>query len=164
MKKKIEILGRKVPILAVMMAILIIGTASAAVFLNYATLSGNATVGSSVSVFDSGDIDVTGTITGVLDFNSPATFTIKNTGDVPVTVELAGTIDAVEPSPVDTEGLSITYAGVDVTTDGDITTVIVPTGTVADPGISTITVTLEAVPNIQPGTYTVTVTVNPPTV
>jgi len=39
MKKKIELFGKKVPILAVVMAVLIIGTASAAVFMNYATLT-----------------------------------------------------------------------------------------------------------------------------
>ena len=44
--RTISIFGRKMPILAILMAALIVGTASAAVYSHYATLTGTVNVGS----------------------------------------------------------------------------------------------------------------------
>ena len=160
MKKKLNILGRKVPVLAVMMVILVIGTASAALITNYATLSGDVTVTNPVSVYDSNNALITGVDIGVLDFNSPTTFTIKNSDVVLVTVELGGSITAVGDSPIDTTGLSIAYL-VDGVPISEGNQVEVPGAESGLDGESIVTVTLNAVPNVEPGTYTVQVAVNP---
>ena len=161
MNKKLNIFGRKVPVLAVMMVLLVIGTASAALIENYANLSGDVTVTNPISVYDSNGALTTTTVVGDLDFNSPAIFTITNSGINDATVELAGSILPADDFQPDTIGLSITYSVEGGSIPEGTTQVLVPGGDVANPGQSVVTVTLNAVPNIEPGTYIVTVAVNP---
>ena len=113
MKKKFDIFGRKVPVLAVMMVILVIGTASAAIFTNYATLSGDVTVDTGISVNGIPLDDV-----GDLVFSDQsASFTINNAGDEAVNIWLVTTIYEVdaygdiigEPLTI-TDGFDIVYS------------------------------------------------------
>ena len=165
MKKKIDILGRKVPILAVMMALLVIGTASAALISNYATLTGDVTVTNPITV--NGGIETITFTEGV------ATFNIANSGTEPVLVNLDTKLyfNVVNPVPgdelINTEGTTIEYNTVeaidvvgvapDDVYDGNYVSVplTVPVG-----GIDVI-VTFDADPALEVGTYTIQVAVNP---
>lgn len=154
MNKKISILGKKVPILAIFMAVLIIGTASAAIFTHYATLDGNIEVTSPVFVTG---VEIGGS--GNLEFGSPASFEISNDGDIPVIVELATTVTYTgiheAEHATDSSGVYVDY---DVIENGDIVEqgdVLVP------PGGLTVHVNFDTDEFIYPGTYNVQVEVKP---
>lgn len=55
MKKNIEILGRKVSVMAILIALLVISTASAAVYQHYATMMGNVAINSPVHIIVDGE-------------------------------------------------------------------------------------------------------------
>ena len=169
MKKKYEIFGRKVSVLAIVMAILIIGTASAAIISNYATLTGTVTVTDEIYIHNHAGLIPFGTsvtlVDGdILEIGIAETFTIHNDDTTIVTLQLNGIIEPVETDGPNTYGLSITYSGTDVTTDATtgITTVEVPGGDGTNPGSVIVSVTLNALPNMEPGSYTVAVEVVPP--
>ena len=157
MKKKIDIFGRKVPVLAVMMVLLVIGTASAAVFTNYATLSGDVTVETGISVNGIPLDDI-----GVLSFDGQsATFTINNTGDESVGVELVTTIYEVDAFG-DIIGDPLTTSnGFDVVYSMDSTVLDNPVSIPADDITGTdINVEFSAPSNVV-GEYRIIVEVNP---
>ena len=96
--KNMKIFGKKIPILAVMAVLLLVGTVSAALFAHYATLNGDIEVTSDVWVSDdNGDIELNGS--GELNFSSPATFKIHNDGDVPVLVDITSTVTMPSSMP-----------------------------------------------------------------
>ena len=163
MNKKIEIFGKKVPVIALVIALLVIGTASAAVFMNYATLTGTDVIdGPSIYVIDSdGNIVPTGD-DGDLNFSSPATFSINNTADTNVTVELNTTLSVTNStgSTVNDDGITVVYSGDGVNVTTDPVTVVVPAADTEE-GQSVVTVTLIYAPNIMAGNCTVTVDVDP---
>ena len=168
--RKVNILGRKVSVLAILMAVLVIGTASAAIFMNYATLTGQVTVSNDISVtdYEGNPIIIGGD--GDLNFNSPATFTINNVGTEPVIVDLLTTLyldtnteDEIDGIIVtDYAGLTVDYSviegvGVEGANNGEglgAIPVLVP------PGGLTVDVTFEATDNTIPGEYTIQVDVN----
>ena len=157
--KQYKILGRKVSVLAIIMAVLLIGTASAAVFQHYATLSGTITVTNDISVTDDdGDLIPIGDL-GDLRFTSPATFTINNGGDEPVIVELATSLHLDTLLVTDETGLTVDYSVIEGTGveggNGIGVPILVP------PGGLTIDVEFDAVDNAIPGEYRVQVDVNP---
>lgn len=177
MKKKLNILGRKIPVLAVMMAILIIGTASAALIVNYAVLTGEVTVTNPVTITDGANTAVASGGTGVLTFvEDEAGFTIDNGGD-PANVNLVTTLylglptaenmpdDESESNYIvaDTEGITITYtlSGVDYPLIGEaglaLSDQVIPIGS----GANVIAVVFDADPGLMTGTYTIQVEVNP---
>ena len=173
MKKKLNILGRKVPILAVMMALLVIGTASAALILNYATLSGTFNVDETLTV--------NGGVSETITFNEigVGTFTIENEGDgtdvylkTRLYLDPDGDGDGSLPSALvtDTEGITITYTSSDIidpAAPGDVLGVyedVTATVTGGTPGASVttaVTVTLVATPGVETGVYTLEVDVDP---
>ena len=176
MKKKLNILGRKVPILAVMMALLVIGTASAALISNYATLTGDVTVTNPISVAGDGD-------SAMLDMTDDAAgFTITNTGTPDIDVEVVTTLylglpTDTEPTPEDLLACEVTdLAGITITvgnTEMNSVTGLNPvtmtaiggtgTGTEEYPytGITIVPVIFDAVPGVVTGVYTIQVAVNP---
>ena len=173
MNKKLNIFGRKVPVLAVMMVLLVIGTASAALIVNYATLSGTFEVGETigVTVTDAGDLTK-------LDFETDGVgvFTINNadTGVVNASVVTTLLLDQdgegnLDSAPVsDTEGITIIY---DIDTDNTepytlvglknqlIPDQVIPIAS----GDNVVTVTFEGNPDLEIGVYTIQVAVNPVT-
>jgi len=151
--KKIELFGKKVPIIAIIMAVLVIGTASAALFYNYATLRGDIEVTNAISVsdYDTDPIEIGGD--GELIFSSPATFVVNNDGNEPVIVDLVTTLYLEDVLVTDEEGLTVDYSVLDGT-GVEEGLVLVP------PGGLTIDVEFDAVDNAIPGTYTVQVEVN----
>ena len=152
--KKIEIFGKKVPLFAILIALLVIGTASAAVFLNYATLTGDFdVVGDGISVTDSDDLELGLGESGILNFSSPATFTINNDGTIPVIVDLVTTLYLDDVLVTDEEGLTVDYS-VFEGTGVEEGLVLVP------PGGLTIDVEPSYARNVIPGTYTLQVEVN----
>ena len=175
MKKKIDILGRKVPVLAVMMVLLVIGTASAALIANYATLTGDVTVTNHISVVGDGG-------TTLLDMgDGTGGFTITNTDSVGIDVEAVTTLYLnlpVDPTPqqlIDCEVTDVT--GITITVNGftllyselegayNTLTITATGGTGTDPfvpGITDVPVTFVAVPGVVTGDYTIQVAVNPP--
>ena len=167
MKKKIEIFGKKVPIIAILMVVLVIGTASAALFNNYATLIGTEEVKPQVYVTDSDGTQIDPEEGGTLNFSSPATFTINNTGNSNVTVRLNHTLNATNETGanVNEEGLSVAYSGIDVNTTGTylnaLVLVEVPAAVSDVEGMSTVTVTLVQEPNVIPGNCTIEVEIDP---
>ena len=163
MKKKIEIFGKKVPIIAILMVVLVIGTASAALFNNYATLIGTEEVKPQVYVTDSDGTQIDPEEGGTLNFSSPATFTINNTGNSIVTVRLNDTLNATDEfgTDVNEDGLSVAYSGNGVNTTGDLVTVKVPAANGVVEGMSIVTVTLVQAPNVIPGNCTIEVDVDP---
>ena len=168
MNKKIEIFKRKVPILAVVVILLIIGTASAALIANYAILSGTYEV--KQSVFVVGDNEANTKMTFGAD--GVGTFIIINTGE-DVEVEILTTLYLdlpTDPTPedmspyevTDVEGITISVNGIDLVYGEESylpATVQVLTG---EPGINHVTVTFDSVPALVPGEYTIQVEVNPP--
>ena len=181
MKKKLNILGRKVPILAVMMALLVIGTASAALIVNYATLTGTFGVTNPITV--NGDNFVTGIGGGA------GVFTIANTDtdavdvDVLVTLSLDATNEATQDGPVTNDAgivmtltattddgtitiVSGTLGGINELGEYDIVGITVPAAADAStPSSTTVTVTFATTdPAVEPGTYTIEVAINPPPV
>lgn len=156
--KQINIFGRKVSVVAVLIVALLVGTASAAVFMNYATLSGDVTVTSPIVVSDSGGPMNIGDIDGVLNFDSPpATFTIQNTGTEGVIVYLVSTIIEGDETVPTGDAVSVIYTASgsnQVDTDGSLL--------INGEEIITVDVDLSSEANVV-GTYTVTVAVNPAT-
>ena len=68
MKKKIEIFGKKVPLIAILVVALIISTASAAVYQHYATMMGDVRIDSPVHVDINGEtIPLGGTYELIID-------------------------------------------------------------------------------------------------
>ena len=160
--KKIEIFGKKVPIFAILIALLVIGTASAAIFLNYATLTGAVDVSNGISVTDSDDVTFEANGEGVLNFDSPATFTINNDNDEPAIVNLVTSLtrnlnNEGEVVVDDYEGLTVDYSVIDgtgVEANGTGTPVLVP------PGGLTVEVNFTYEDNVMPGKYNITVAVD----
>ena len=161
MKNKIEIFGKKVPVIAILIALLVIGTASAAVFSNYATLKGTATVTNNISASlgDGTPINLGGE--GVVDFNDEVVFTINNGNEEPIIVNLVTTLTLNNGSgamPItDEAGLTVDYSvinGTGVEANGTGTLVLVP------PGGLTVDVTFDAAGNAMPGEYEVTVAID----
>ena len=156
--KKIEIFGKKVPLFAILIVIMVIGTASAAVFLNYATLSGTVDVSNGISVTDSDGETFEANGEGALNFDSPATFTINNEGETPTIVDLNTIIllnnDLVTDEVVtDFAGLTVGNSVIEGT-DVENGPVLVP------PGGLTVDVYFVAAENAMPGDYTILVEVN----
>ena len=172
MNKKLNIFGRKVPVLAVIMAVLIIGTASAALIVNYATLTGTYTIDETITV--AGD----GTTADLIDItDGTAIFTITNKGDATsVNVDTTLYLDVPETMPIDktmedymvtdTTGITITYTPPGTAPDdtsGNYVLVNVPisVGTPTTPVGTPVTVTFVAVPGVVTGDYTIQVEVKP---
>lgn len=155
MKKKIEIFGRKVPVIAIMIVLLVIGTASATVFNHYATLTGNVVIDSPITVIDDdGDRIPIGDF-GDLTFTSSAEFKVENSGNGDVTVYLVTTIKDIIGEEVQesstTDPVTVIY------------TVTSPSGTIENgaltiPGgyTSTVSVEVSSPPNVE-GNYQVQV-------
>ena len=169
MKKKLNILGRKVPILAVMMALLVIGTASAALILNYATLTGTFTVGETLSVTGN-DVAIPNGEAGAITFDvtsGEAIFTIDNDGaDTSVNLVTTLFLDANELPISDARGITITY-GVDTSISqsyeltGTADAGILSQDILVDSGLNTVTVDFDQDPALVTGVYTIQVAVNP---
>ena len=152
--RTINMFGRKMPIIAILMALLVIGTASAAVFIHYATLSGTVEVTNDISVDDI-EIDGSGTLV-FTDYS--ASFTINNDGDEPVIVELDTSLYFTQELVINHEGLSVDYSVIndyDNSHDNiEIGSVLVP------PGGLTVDVEFDATGNTIPGTYEIMVFVS----
>lgn len=167
MKRKIEIFRKKVPILVVLAILLVIGTASAALIANYATLSGIYEVKQTVFVL--GDNEENDLIT--FGTNGVGTFIIINTGDdADVDVFTTLYLDLPEnPTPenfstcevTDVEGITMNINGTDLIygEDSYLPATIEVLG--GEPGIKHVTVIFEAEPGVVPGVYTIQVEVNP---
>ena len=168
MKKEIKIFKRKVPVLAVMVILLLIGTSSAALIANYATLSGTYEV--KQTVFVVGDNEANTKLTFGAD--GVGTFIILNTGnDAEVEILTTLYLDLpTDPTPedvspyevTDVEGITISIDGIDLVygeEDYLPATVQVLGG---EPGINHVTVAFDSVPAVVPGEYTIQVEVNPP--
>ena len=167
MKKKLNIFKRKVPVLAVMVILLIIGTASAALIANYATLTGIYEV--KQTIFVVGDNEANDLITFGTD--GVGTFVILNTGnDAEVEILTTLYLDLPDPIPedvspyevTDVEGITITVNGTDLAYGEESylpATIEVLSG---EPGITHVTVTFDSVPAVVPGDYTIQMEVNPP--
>lgn len=155
--KTIEIFGKKVPVIAMIMALMVIGTASAAVFLNYATLSGTVEVSNGISVTDSNGDEFEANGEGFLNFNGPASFTINNANNEPVIVNLVTTLTLDDIAVDDFTGLTVDYSVIDSTGvegTGTGTLLLVP------PGGLTIEVVFYADDNAMPGEYNITMAVD----
>ena len=160
--KKIEIFGKKVPIFAILIALLVIGTASAAIFSNYATLTDTIEVSNGISVTDSDGETFEANGEGVLDFDSPATFTINNANDEPAIVNLVTSLtrnlnNEGEAVVTNYDGLTVDYSVIDgtgVEANGTGTLVLVP------PGGLTVEVNFTYEDNVMPGKYNITVAVD----
>ena len=170
MKKKIEIFKRKVPILAVVLFLLILGTASAALITNYAILSGIYEVKQTVYVL--GDNEANTKLTFGAD--GVGNFNIINTGnDTEVEIFTTLYLNLPEnPTPeilstsevTDTEGITINIDGTDLVYGEESylhATVQVLGG---EPGINHVAVAFETEPAVIPGMYTIQVEVNPPSI
>ena len=166
MKKKLNILGRKVPVLAVMMVILVIGTASAALIGNYATLTGTFEVTPTIIV--TGDVTENVALLDIAD--GTATFTIANSGDAPEEISLNTILyyNGAEDRLINTEGTTITYTvgststeAIDVNTEGAYDGFYDPVLLTAEVTTTTVTVTFGADPALVTGDYMITVEVNP---
>ena len=165
MKKKIEILGRKVPVIAILMALLVIGTASAAVFWNYATLEGEVVVDAGIYVTDSEDKKVPIGGDGNLTFGSSATFNITNdltdSGDVQLVKilrEWNGT-EYVEVEKEDLVYLPIVFSAVNGT-NGPVEVTNNENLTIPATDFVVVTVDFSPAPNVE-GNYSIAVEVNP---
>lgn len=169
MKRHFELFGKKVPVIALVITLLVIGTASAAVFQHYATLSGTHEIpGTSITVYDSNGDFVDLDKIGVLNFNTATNFTINNSAVDPVTVYLKTGIVTKNTTGavVDNEGITFNCTGANVTYEGCSSIgncsfeVDVP-GANGGEGESTVDVELSFAANIKEGNCTVTIDVNP---
>ena len=157
MKKKLNILGRKVPVLAVMMALLVIGTASAALIVNYATLSGTYEVGETITVVGN---NVSNENEILFNGDGKGNFTITNVGS-PVNVTVNTTLLLEDVMVIDTEGITVTYnPGVPNIPD-DTNGVYEDVFVMAFTEDTVVTVTLGTIPGVVAGNYTLEVDVNP---
>ena len=168
MKKEIKIFKRKVPILAVVAILLILGTASAALISNYATLNGIYEVKQTVFVL--GDNEANNRLTFGAD--GVGAFIIINTGN-DTEVEIFTTLYLnlpIEPVPedmspyevIDIEGITINIDGTDLVYEEDRylpATIEVLSG---EPGIKRVMVNFETESAVVPGVYTIQVEINPP--
>lgn len=168
MKKKLNILGKKVPVLAVMIALMVIGTASAALIVNYATLTGDVTVDQTIFVV--GNDQASSPNPNLLVFtDGVATFTIENEGtttNVEVNTALYldpdGTGTEVSTMVTDTTGLTVSYTPGTPTSPPDAGGVYDSVIVEAPGGVTTtVTVTLGTNPGVETGVYTVYVDVDP---
>lgn len=167
MKKKIDILGRKVPILTIMVSLIIISTASAALIVNHATLSGLYEVKQTIYVL--GDNEANTKITFGVD--GVGTFIIINTGD-DVEVEMITTLyldlpdDPTEEQMLshkvtDVEGITLNINGTDLVYGEESylpTTVQIVGGEL---GVTHVMIAFDSVIAVVPGDYTIQVEVNP---
>ena len=167
MKNEIKILNRKIPILAIIATLLVIGTASAALIANYATLSGVYEVKQTVYVL--GDNEANTKLTFGVD--GVGTFIILNTGnDTEVEIFTTLYLDLPDPLPedvslyevTDVEGITININEIDLVygEDGYLPATIQILS--IEPGTTYVTVTFESDPAVVPGDYTIQVEVNPP--
>jgi len=146
MKKKIEIFGRKIPILAVLMALLIVGTASAAV--TYFAFSGTVAVTSPFSEGEGHEFEI------MLNANDNAqkTFEIANGANTPILVELVTSITADGLS--DTSGITVEYCDEDGIMLSDLDN-DEKQELVISPGGMFITVSVHTDANLDTDTYTI---------
>ena len=167
MNKKIEIFKRKVPILAVVVILLIIGTASAALIANYAILNGTYEV--KQTVFVVGDNEANTKMTFGTD--GVGTFIIINTGnDTEVEILTTLYLNLPDPTPedvspyevTDVEGITISVNGIDLVYGEENYLPAIVQVLSGEPGITHVTVTFDSVPAVIPGEYTIQVEVNPP--
>ena len=167
MKKKLNIFKRKVPVLAVMVILLIIGTASAALIANYATLTGIYEV--KQTIFVVGDNEANTKITFGTD--GVGTFVIINTGnDAEVEILTTLCLDLPDPVPedmspyevTDVEGITITVNGTDLVYEEESYLPAIVQVSGGEPGITHVTVTFDAISAVVPGDYTIQMEVNPP--
>ena len=153
MKKKIEIFGKKVPFIAILVVALIISTASAAVYQHYATMMGDVAINSPVHVIiDGNPIPLGGTYELTIeDIMSPCTisetFQFNNTYGSPIEVSVLWILyEKDAPFPLNASTSYWVY---------DTETVMVSTGISAD-----YTVNLD-VPAYMMGDHTFRIDVNP---
>ena len=173
MKKKINMLGIKVPVIAILIALLVIGTASAALIVNYATLTGEVAVYNPIGVIDGDNTLLPRGTDGVINFdgNGVATFKIDN-GGVPANVNLVTTLMLDQDGPAtlyepvevtDTEGITITYTigGASYPLTG-VKGQVLPDQTIPlATAYNTITVTFDGVAGLETGIYSIIVAINP---
>lgn len=173
--KQINIFGRKISIVAVLMIALLIGTASAAMIVNYASLTGTVNVPSIIDTTgDSIEFTVTTTGEGT---TGTGTLTITNAigSDVVVSidtelwVEPDGEGSAESYMVTDTTGITISYDVTVPTNPGDIdgdyelvsATALGGTGYPVVAGNTDVIVSFTAIPGVVTGVYTIHVDVNP---
>ena len=153
MKKKIEIMGRKVSVMAIVVALLLISTASAAVIQHYAVMEGNVMINSPVHIIiDDEEIPLGGTYNLVIEDVEPPctiseTFYFNSTygSDIDVSV-LWILYETNAPTPLDASASYWVY-------DNEIVTV--------SPGMSeAYTVSLD-IPSYMNGGHTFRIDVNP---
>ena len=153
MKKNITFLGKKVPVIAIVIAFLVIGTASAAVYEHYATMEGEVTILSPIAV----------TIDGVsIDLGEDYTFFIENMTS-PCTISKSIKLNNSHELPLKVELLWVLYeSGVEFPLDANTSYWIWDNITIElVPGIITHhTVSLD-VPVYMIGDHTFAIAVNP---
>ena len=163
-----------------MMALLVIGTASAALIANYATLTGEVEVTNPITVVGDG----TGTLLDMGDGTGGFTITNTDSGDIGVEAVttlyldvLDGTIpedmylyevDDVEGITITVNGVTLLYSEVEEAYNTLTITAVGGTGTGTEgdsfvSGTTPVPVTFVAVPGVVTGDYTIQVAVNPVT-
>lgn len=152
MKKELIIFKRKIPLILILMTLLVVGTASAAVYSHYATMMGNVSIESPISIIvDDQAIEIGETHTLIIEnIISPCTiskdFDFNNTYGSPLEVSVLWILhDKDAPLPLDASTSYWVY---------DSETVLVPIGT------STFTASLD-VPSYMIGDHTFRIDVNP---
>lgn len=167
MKKEIKIFKKKVPILAIMMAIMVIGTASAALISNYGTLSGTYQVKQTFFVL--GDNEENDLL--IFGPDGRSNFIIVNTGDyreveINTTLYLDLPVEATPEQIIacevtDTEGITVTVDGTPLVYENGKYNPIIVQILYGEPEIIHIPVIFDADPALLPGIYTIQVKVNP---
>lgn len=152
MKKELTIFKRKISLMAIVVVLLVVGTASAAVYSHYATMMGNVAIDSPISItVDGHEIEIGETHTLFIeDITSPCTisktFEFNNTYDTALAVSVLWILhDKDAPLPLDSSTSYWVY---------DTETVSVPVGT------SSFTASLD-VPSYMIGDHTFRIDVNP---
>lgn len=169
--KPINIFGRKISVVAVLMIALLVGTASAALITSYGSVSGIFTVQETISV-DGGSFTA--------DMASgTASFNIGNEGDATSVNIIVGLVldDGLEISPViNDDGITLTLVTDSGTPPGTVylsdiddpdetgeynaIEVSVP-GATTESGSVSVTITFGADSGVEPGDYTINVDVVP---
>ena len=179
--KTINIFGRKISVVAVLMIALLVGTASAAMISHYAELSGTVEVPTIIDT--SSDIIEFAVTTNEVGTTGVGTFDITNAieSNVEVSVDTELWVDPDSDAStansymvVDTSGIVITYgtgtpaSPDDVSGDYGLVVVTATAGTEDSeyldetvPGVTSVQVTFVAEPGVVTGTYTINVDVNP---
>lgn len=163
--KPINIFGRKISVVAVLIVALLIGTASAALITTYGGVSGTVEVPETFSIVGN-DPSVDSYIPNLIIFTeNSGNMEITNNIDSGVTANIVTSVyrgDAPEPN---TQGVSIEYivGGITIGTsngaiDGSMSVVpiTVPANDIVD-----VTVTFIPDAALDPGDYTIQIDVNP---